>query len=127
MTAARDFRPRFECGNPECGHLSLRHEKIHGGGRCLFPGCKCGRLVAAITAREFEMLQLIAAGGGSKGAAEKLDLSAKTVEVHLANMRAKTGLTSTLDLILAALRMRLISLDDLPATPAAAFTVQGGA
>lgn len=121
--AARDYRPRFECGNPECGHLSIRHERAEGGGRCTFKDCACSRLVIPITIREFEVLRTLAGGGGLKTVAKKLDLSPKTVEAHLSNMRGKTGLGYTMDLILAALRAELLTLADLPASPAGILAV----
>lgn len=108
------YRPRFECGRDGCGHLSTRHQPTAGGGRCTFRGCECNRIVVPITAREFQVLKLIAGGGGLKGAAQKLELSPKTIEAHLVNMRAKTGLGHVNDLVLGALRAGLLTLDDLP-------------
>lgn len=117
MSEAKDFRPRFECGNPCCGHLSTRHKPQKGGGPCDFRGCDCRRLVVPFTPRDFQILKLLAGGGGSKVVAGMLGISPKTVYVHLANMRAKSGLGFTMDLILAALRADLITIDDLPAAP----------
>lgn len=105
-------RFRFVCGR--CGHLSTQH---NGNGTCAWckPGV-CDRLVLIFTPRELEVLKLLAAGEGTKGAAQKLNLSSKTIEAHLYNMLSKTRLTSRLHLILAGLRSGVLELKDLPAT-----------
>jgi DNA-binding CsgD family transcriptional regulator len=72
-------------------------------------------MLQRFTPREFQILLLLAQGHGTKGAAQILDLSPKTVEAHKYNMRLKTEAHSTVDLVLAALRAGLISTNDLPA------------
>lgn len=57
-----------------------------------------------LTDREFEVFQLIAQGQGTRGIAEKLHLSVKTVDVHRANIKAKLKLNSAAELLRFAVR-----------------------
>nr|MBF0223742.1 DNA-binding response regulator [Desulfobulbaceae bacterium] len=52
-----------------------------------------------LTMRERQVLCLIAEGGTSKGVAEALDISKRTVEHHRANMMRKLQIKNTTDLI----------------------------
>ncbi len=60
--------------------------------------------VENLTDREFEVFRLIGQGLETKRMAEKLHLSAKTVEVHRANIKAKLKLHSMSELIHYAVR-----------------------
>jgi two-component system, NarL family, response regulator NreC len=62
-----------------------------------------------LTEREKEVLQLIAEGKTNKDVASLLNLSAQTIESHRANLMQKLGLHSTADIILYAVRKRIIS------------------
>jgi DNA-binding NarL/FixJ family response regulator len=53
-----------------------------------------GRLPSGLTAREAEVLRLIAAGRSNKEIAAELYLSVKTVSRHLSNIFAKIGVSS---------------------------------
>lgn len=55
------------------------------------------------TAREEEVLRLIAWGHSNKEIAAQLDLSVKTVEVHKANAMKKLGMKSRIDIVRYAL------------------------
>ncbi|MER2605797.1 MAG: response regulator [Siculibacillus sp.] len=57
------------------------------------------RRLANLTEREREVLTLVAAGKTSKAIALELDISAKTVENHRANLMAKAGVNSVAQLI----------------------------
>ncbi len=61
-----------------------------------------------LTARERELLQLIAEGKSSKEIAAWLNLSAYTVDTHRANLMAKLNLHSAPELILYAVRKGVI-------------------
>lgn len=61
-----------------------------------------------LTAREEEVLKLVAEGHSSKQIAEELVISAKTVERHRANMLHKLGMRDRLDLTRYAIRAGLI-------------------
>ena len=55
------------------------------------------------------MLQLIAEGKTNKDVAGLLNISPQTIESHRANLMQKLGLHSTADIILHAVRKRIIS------------------
>jgi DNA-binding NarL/FixJ family response regulator len=61
-----------------------------------------------LTSRERSILQLIAEGRTNRLAAEFLNISAKTVEKHRANLMHKLGLKNATELVLLALDMGLI-------------------
>ena len=61
-----------------------------------------------LTARERELLQILIEGKSNKEAAALLNVSTTTVETHRGNILRKLDLHSTADLILYAVRKRLI-------------------
>lgn len=62
-----------------------------------------------LTGREREILQLIAEGKSNKEVAARLNLSLYTVETHRRNLQDKLNLHSVAELILYAVRKRVIS------------------
>jgi two-component system, NarL family, response regulator NreC len=62
-----------------------------------------------LTSREREVLQLIAEGRSNKDVANALNLSLYTVETHRRNLQDKLNLHSLAELILYAVRKRVIS------------------
>jgi DNA-binding NarL/FixJ family response regulator len=62
-----------------------------------------------LTDREKEVLQLLAEGRSNKDVANVLGLSVTTVETHRTNMMQKLGLHSTAEIVLYAVRKRIIS------------------
>ncbi len=64
-----------------------------------------------LTAREREILQLVAEGNSNQAIAGQLFLSVKTVEAHKAHIMTKLRLQNRTDLIRYALRKGIISLD----------------
>jgi DNA-binding NarL/FixJ family response regulator len=62
-----------------------------------------------LTDREREVLQLFAEGKTNKEVAALLDLSVYTVETHRSNLMQKLNLHSTAELVLYAVRKRIIS------------------
>ncbi len=64
-----------------------------------------------LTAREQEVLTLIASGLTNKSIASQLGLSAKTVESHRMNLMAKLGATNLVELLRKAMRLHLIDMD----------------
>jgi DNA-binding NarL/FixJ family response regulator len=62
-----------------------------------------------LTARERELLQLIAEGRSTKEIATLLNLSPYTVETHRGNLMSKLNVHSVPELILYAVRKRIIS------------------
>ena len=61
-----------------------------------------------LTDREREILQLLAEGKANKEVANVLNISPTTVETHRAHILQKLSLHSTADLILYAVRKRII-------------------
>lgn len=60
--------------------------------------------VESLTDREFEVFQLIGQGLSTQEMADKLKVSAKTVEVHRVNIKAKLGIPTAPELIRYAVR-----------------------
>lgn len=61
-----------------------------------------------ISAREREVLQLLAEGKSNKDISDTLNLSIKTVETHRANIMRKLGFRNITDLVLYAVRNHII-------------------
>ena len=64
---------------------------------------------ASLTARERQVLQLIAEGNSSKESAAVLDVTARTIEFHKRNIMQKTGLRTTAELARFAAKIGLVS------------------
>ena len=62
-----------------------------------------------LTDREREILQLLAEGKSNKEVAALLDLSPLTVETHRANLMQKLNLHSTAEIVLYAVRKKIIT------------------
>lgn len=62
-----------------------------------------------LTDREKEILQLLAEGRSNKEAASLLNLSTNTVETHRTRIMQKLGLHSSAEIVLYAVRKRIIS------------------
>jgi DNA-binding NarL/FixJ family response regulator len=69
-----------------------------------------GERTAGLTARELEILQLIAMGKSNKEIASDLELSVNTVSVHRANIMNALGLHKTAELVVYAIRNGLVNL-----------------
>ena len=62
----------------------------------------------AVTAREREIIQLVAEGRSNKEAASTLGISVKTIEAHRANIMRKLHLRSVSDLVRYAIRNNIV-------------------
>ena len=62
----------------------------------------------SLTARELEVLRLVATGLSNAAVAEKLVVSPHTVHRHMANIRAKLGLSSRAAIAAYATREQLV-------------------
>jgi DNA-binding NarL/FixJ family response regulator len=65
-----------------------------------------------LTARERQVMQLVVEGYTSAGAASRLCISPRTVEMHRANLAQKLGTRNQTELIRYALRRGMLSLED---------------
>lgn len=65
----------------------------------------------ALTAREREILQLVAEGYGTSEISERLTISPRTVEAHRANLNRKLDIHSQADLIRFALKKGLLPME----------------
>ena len=62
----------------------------------------------ALSDREFQVFQLLAAGKSVSDIAERLNLSVKTVSTHKTNVLHKMGMSTTADLVRYAITHRLV-------------------
>jgi DNA-binding NarL/FixJ family response regulator len=67
-----------------------------------------GMAHTAVTARERELIQLLAEGASNKEAAATLGISVKTIEAHRANIMRKLHLRSISDLVRYAIRNKIV-------------------
>jgi DNA-binding NarL/FixJ family response regulator len=67
-----------------------------------------------LSVRERDVLRFVAEGFSSKEIAERLGLSVRTVENHRASIVRRTGLRSTAQLTLHAVRLGLVDAPELP-------------
>jgi DNA-binding NarL/FixJ family response regulator len=77
------------------------------------PSATPGGAAAAeeLTARELEVLQLLARGLSNRAIGEALFISDRTVQAHLTSVFGKLGATSRLDAVLTAIRRGVLALD----------------
>ena len=66
-----------------------------------------------LTAREVEVLRYLALGWDIAHIATEMGLSPHTVRNHSTNLRRKLDVTSSLEAVMAALRMGLLTFDDV--------------
>ena len=89
-------------GNPYFGPVAAQAVRriVLGADRAPAPG--------HLTARENDVLRLLAQGLSSREIAQRLDLSPRTVENHRASISRRTGLNSVAQLTLHAVKLGLI-------------------
>ena len=68
------------------------------------------RLQEALTARELEVLEQLAAGLSNKAIAARLGISDQTVKFHVSSITGKLGVTNRTEAVRRALRLGLIAL-----------------
>jgi DNA-binding CsgD family transcriptional regulator len=79
--------------------------------------------IEPLTAREREVIRLVAAGWSDGEIAEQLFISRKTASVHVANIKGKLGAASRVEIAMLAARM---GLDDEGVAPPSTSTPQHG-
>lgn len=65
----------------------------------------------SLTARELEVLQLLARGLSNRVIAEELFVSDRTIQTHLTNIFSKLGVASRLEAVLTAIRRGWLTLE----------------
>lgn len=66
--------------------------------------------IESLTAREIEVLELVAEGLANKAIAIRLDISDQTVKFHVASIAGKLGAANRTDAVRRAVRLGLIAL-----------------
>lgn len=66
-----------------------------------------------LTERELAVLRLAASGLSNKMIASDLDLSARTIQVHLSNVFGKLGVASRTEAVITALRRGIVTLEEI--------------
>lgn len=66
---------------------------------------------SSLTARELEVLQLLAQGMSNRAIAESLTISDRTVHAHLSNIFSKMGVSSRLEAVLSAIQHGWLTLE----------------
>ena len=85
---------------------TLRGESVYPDEK---PVIKIGKTdSSAFSEREFEMIRLLALGQKYSEIAESLDISENTVKFHVKKILAKTGYTSTMQLVVSVVESRLV-------------------
>jgi DNA-binding NarL/FixJ family response regulator len=74
------------------------------------PAAASGDLAVSLTARELEVLGLVAAGATNKVIARQLDISVHTVKFHIASILTKLDSTGRTDAVAHAVRLGLLML-----------------
>jgi len=69
------------------------------------------RLIDQLTAREIQILQIVAQGSSTREVAESLFISQLTVQTHVKSILAKLGMHSKLEAVTFALRHDLVHID----------------
>jgi DNA-binding NarL/FixJ family response regulator len=85
-------------------------ELLHHAGRARRREAEDRRSIEALTAREREILQLLAEGLDSQDAAARLHISVRTQRNHVANILGKLGVHSQLQALVFALRYDLVEV-----------------
>jgi len=85
------------------------HHELEKGGAKEKNGQADEDPVSKLSAREYEILQLLAMGYTNRQAAEKLYLSDKTIETYKSRLMSKLGLHSRVELVRFALKRGIIN------------------
>ena len=87
---------------------------VHTGGQYIPPqiAMRVGeRMLAQLSPREFEVLQLVAKGMSNKEIAAQLGVAVGTVKIHTANLFAKLGVSDRTQALVAAVKRGIIQMD----------------
>lgn len=109
--AARDLVSAIEALQHNKTFFTARvAELVLSGYRGAYSAPKKDLLLPNLTAREREVVQLLAEGRSTKEVASHLNLSVKTAETHRSNIMRKLGLHSVSELVLYAVRNSIVQV-----------------
>jgi DNA-binding NarL/FixJ family response regulator len=77
------------------------------GGTPAAPRTGLDSLIEPLTSRELEVLRLLAGAASNREIAERLNISPRTVETHLANIYGKLGVRGRTEAMLWAIREKV--------------------
>ena len=69
--------------------------------------------IPTFTGKETELLKLLCKGLSTEEIAEKLCMSKRTIEGYRAKLLLKTGLSNTINLVIYAIRNKLVNLEEI--------------
>ena len=69
--------------------------------------------IPTFTSKENELLKLLCKGLSTEEMAEKLCMSKRTIEGYRAKLLLKTGLSNTINLVIYAIRNKLVNLEEI--------------
>jgi DNA-binding NarL/FixJ family response regulator len=92
------------------GFAVLHPDEPHFQGGGAAGANEAAELVEALTAREREVLQMLAQGRGNKEIAARMKISEHTVKFHVASILGKLGASTRTEAVSVALRRGLILL-----------------
>jgi DNA-binding NarL/FixJ family response regulator len=99
----------------EAGDLIKAIQSVHRGHSFLPPalrGLLAARLAAdALTARELEVLELLAQGLSNQEIADRLGIAEKTVRIHMSHIFDKLGVTDRTQAVITAVQRGIVHLD----------------
>lgn len=108
LTAARLVLGEERLATEEAAGRHLSYEEVMATGLAVSaPGDGLPTSAAGLSPREIEALQLLAAGRTDREIADRLFLSVRTVESHLASARRKLGANNRIEAATAAIRLGL--------------------
>lgn len=73
-----------------------------------------GMLPESLTERELDVLRAASSGVSNKEIGARLELSPRTVQIHMAKVFSKLNVASRTEAVVKGLKLGLLSLDDLP-------------
>jgi DNA-binding NarL/FixJ family response regulator len=86
----------------------LRHDLIGAGGHEIEGGSEAADTPPGLTARELQVLQLLAEGASNKAIARRLGITPHTAKFHVAAIAAKLGASGRTDAVAKAMRLGLV-------------------
>jgi DNA-binding NarL/FixJ family response regulator len=91
--------------------IARRVIELSSGARARAPATGLDSLIEPLTAREIEVLRLLAGAASNREIGDRLVISTRTVETHLANIYGKLGVRGRTEAMLWAIRERVVGVE----------------